>query len=768
MVNKSFWGLPNVEGILTPATDFKDFKKKMLAILSPEEAANWQHGNNYIENLSSSPLNYGVKSQEELDRLLDPSLSLSTKAQVPDVSSIRLPWTPKNTAEENNPEGGSSSNTSNNSNTTDVSTISWEDTMKMLQGFRKNEETGEWEKDNSLGGMFKSGLNSLKATFSGPKDAETMNTFSNFTNQIGNSMSAGSGAYDGEHGHLASSVNTGINTAVNMVGDKIPYLKKANAVGNAFNGLSNLIVGSLDNVNKTDAIMSAIPGIGGVYNLFGKKTDKFSTDNDTKSKVGAAYGGAYDQMDNASKLSNKRMVAGRSAANKSIRTANSLQDDIRGISAKNDERLDLREGGSKYRRLNRQFNMNGGYDQRYASTFKKGGKLDQARQILKCQKGQPLSDPYSVYLQSLPDYQRTSEDFRVRDYWEYNGRPKDFNEAISKGMFHQLDDGWHANSVQMNPETGEIEFMKSSKHPNHHMETEWYNSNDPEAVKFRNEWELVKTEPYWKYVHRKVQKKQQGGIIIPAYDEWVADVNPDLIPQDYDLQTAYSNLPWEQIANWKYAMNSGMPDFYMDFVDNDGNRPYQLPTVIPIKNSDDYMFLRLGNESPEVLNEVQAYQSGANNLLNTYDLIYDGDRFYYRKRPVVIEQPQIIEQPEVIAEFKEGGSFNVIPSGALHARKHNMDVEGITRKGIPVVSGKGDTFKQQAEIERDEIILRLEVTRKLEDASEKYYDEGTPEEEKEQLAIECGEMMIDEILNNTKDNTGILNSSDNDRNKNKR
>ena len=96
-----------------------------------------------------------------------------------------------------------------------------------------------------------------------------------------------------------------------------------------------------------------------------------------------------------------------------------------------------------------------------------------------------------------------------------------------------------------------------------------------------------------------------------------------------------------------------------------------------------------------------------------------------------------------------------------------MDVEGITRKGIPVVSGKGDTFKQQAEIERDEIILRLEVTRKLEDASEKYYDEGTSDEEKEQLAIECGEMMIDEILNNTRDNTGILNSSDNDRNKNK-
>lgn len=655
MGNKSFWGLPNSEGILTPATDFKDFKKKMLAILSPEEAANWYHGNNYIENLSSSPLNYGVKSQDELDRLLDPSLSLSTKAQVPDVSSIRLPWTPKNTAEENNPEGGSSSNTSStdNSSSEDNPTISWEDMMKMLQGYSKNEETGEWEKDKSFGGMFKSGLDSLKTTFSGPKDAETMKTFSTFTNQIGSSLNSASGAYEGRYGSLASGVNTGINTLANTAGQFSPYVGVATAVGNTFNGLSNSIFGPLDNVNKTDAVMSAIPGVGGVYNLFGKKTDKFNIDNDTKSKVGSSYGDAYNQMDDASKLSNKRMVAGRGAANKALRNANKLQDDIRGISAKNDERLDLREGGSKYRRLNRQFNINGGYDQKYASTFKKGGKLDQARQILKT-------------------------------------------------------------------------------------------------------------------AHKsKIQKKQQGGIIIPSYDEWIADVNPELIPQDYDLQTAYSNLPWDQIANWKYAINSGMPDFYMDFVDREGNRPYQLPTVIPIKDSDDYMFLRLGNESPEVLNEIQAYQGGVNNLIDTHDLVYDGDRFYYRKRPVVIEQPQVIEQPEVIIEFREGGSFNVIPSGALHARKHNMDVEGITRKGIPVVSGKGDTFKQQAEIERDEIILRLEVTRKLEDASEKYYDEGTSDEEKEQLAIECGEMMIDEILNNTRDNTGILNSSDNDRNKNK-
>ena len=31
-----------------------------------------------------------------------------------------------------------------------------------------------------------------------------------------------------------------------------------------------------------------------------------------------------------------------------------------------------------------------------------------------------------------------------------------------------------------------------------------------------------------------------------------------------------------------------------------------------------------------------------------------------------------------LSKFKKGGKFNIIPEGALHARKHNMDVENIT------------------------------------------------------------------------------------------
>jgi len=43
-----------------------------------------------------------------------------------------------------------------------------------------------------------------------------------------------------------------------------------------------------------------------------------------------------------------------------------------------------------------------------------------------------------------------------------------------------------------------------------------------------------------------------------------------------------------------------------------------------------------------------------------------------------------------------------------------MDIKGITNKGIPVISEENGKIQQHAEIERCEIILRKEVTEKLE------------------------------------------------------
>lgn len=122
---------------------------------------------------------------------------------------------------------------------------------------------------------------------------------------------------------------------------------------------------------------------------------------------------------------------------------------------------------------------------------------------------------------------------------------------------------------------------------------------------------------------------------------------------------------------------------------------------------------------------------------------------------ILLVEPELIQG--AIDIFKEGGSINVIPDGALHARKHNMDMEGITPKGIPVVSDKEDgKVEQQAEIEKEEIIFRLEVTKKLEELEKKFYNDDTSQKEKDDLALEAGKLLVNEILYNTQDNTNNL------------
>ena len=126
-------------------------------------------------------------------------------------------------------------------------------------------------------------------------------------------------------------------------------------------------------------------------------------------------------------------------------------------------------------------------------------------------------------------------------------------------------------------------------------------------------------------------------------------------------------------------------------------------------------------EHPELEGELN-YYNNSGDFKNNYNLSYEGDRYYYRKKKSQTkkETPQhrnggsIIElisettislvDPLNVPEFQNGGSINVIPDGALHARKHNMNLDGITEKGIPVVSEKDNgKIEQQAEIEKEEV-----------------------------------------------------------------
>lgn len=444
-------------------------------------------------------------------------------------------------------------------------------------------------------------------------------------------------------------------------------MKGGKLVGQGVNALG----GGTDGMTSTDAILGSsflnLTPLGLINGFGGAKTDTITKDKEAFAQVGSSYTGSNSTVDEALRKSGKKYGAfskgAMNKANAEIAEAKRQQSIISDISENVQDRMALKTSMSAINGNRRQFHMQGGYNQADIRVGRKGMSIEllqKARNILKAQKGNKLMDPFQSYLQTLPKNQQDTVNYRVKDYWEFNGKPKDFNEAVQKGMFNKLPDGWHARSVAENPNTGEIEYMKSENHPTRYMESDWYekgliyNSDGTTTqlapgVKgyedwkdFTNNYELQKTSPYWKYVKRKTPIKQET-------------------PQH-----------------------------------------------------------RNGGSIIKLISET------------TIDLI----------------------NPLDVPEFQNGGSINVIPDGALHARKHNMeDADNLTKKGIPVVDNKGE---QQAEIEKEEIIFRLEVTQKLEELEKKYFSEESSQKEKDEYALEAGKLITKELLHNTKDNVGLL------------
>ena len=105
-------------------------------------------------------------------------------------------------------------------------------------------------------------------------------------------------------------------------------------------------------------------------------------------------------------------------------------------------------------------------------------------------------------------------------------------------------------------------------------------------------------------------------------------------------------------------------------------------------------------------------------------------------------------------KLQNGGAINVVVDGKLHSQLNHMeDVVDIpiTPKGVPVTvvpkEGEGGAIEQAAELERDEIILHVQLTKKLEELAK---------EDTEESMIEAGKILAKEILKNTKDSKSKL------------
>lgn len=457
---------------------------------------------------------------------------------------------------------------------------------------------------------------------------------------IGNTMSKAGGYADmigsfipkKEQSALTTGLNQGYDAAANMI-SSVPGV--GTIVGGAMkiggmlsDGLTALGVGT-DQMTTTDKIldskfMKLTPM--GLVNAFGaKKADTIYKDNETWEQQGSAYGGSMAKVDDALTRSGKKYGAfsgkARRKANAQIAEAKRQQNLVSDI---NQEAQDA-FAASNYSGigLRNELALSGGY--RNMAVGRNGMKildaesqwarevLNKAREVNKLQKGGKVDGitgaapkiTFESWYETVPSDRNDTTSYNLRRAFEL--APKEELEAWRTSSVEDLRNGKnHLNSVYLNPKTGIYEFMKAKNHPTLKYELEWYNSKDPEAIKFRNAYDLDMSGDYYKYVPKK---------------------------------------------------------------------------------------------------------------------------------------------------FAEGGKVNVIPDGALHAHKHHLEdispeYEQVTSKGIPVVTEEeGGKLKQHAEIERNEIIFRLEVTKKLEELMKDGSDDA---------AIEAGKLLAHEIINNTVDNTGLM------------
>lgn len=137
------------------------------------------------------------------------------------------------------------------------------------------------------------------------------------------------------------------------------------------------------------------------------------------------------------------------------------------------------------------------------------------------------------YVQSANDYARNpiKFDFKEKDNMlKYGGQtkpkfedwyktvPAEINDTTNYNLrrayellpFNELED-WRNGKAHLRSiaptSNGDYEFLKSKKHPTYNKEIEWFNSNDKNAIEFRNNYRLDNKDKYPKYIKKSKMGK---------------------------------------------------------------------------------------------------------------------------------------------------------------------------------------------------------------------------------------------------------------------
>jgi LysM repeat protein len=272
------------------------------------------------------------------------------------------------------------------------------------------------------------------------------------------------------------------------------------------------------------------------------------------------------------------------------------------------------------------------------------------------------------------------------------------------------------------------------------------------------EWNPVETlewEPQIELNWELPVFKEGGNVDIVEELVWIPEFKDG---NKLDFDTWFNSIPEEYRAS-RYDYKKAYEVFDWDLLSKHAKDPKNnhLGSVSPVADENgNFPFLKLGklDENKELQGEFDWYNSEeGKEHRNKFDIKFIDGRYHYV--PKQLKRGGSVGDSD-IPEIEETNQKNVIPEGALHKNKHHMEhAEGLTKKGIPVIDDDGE---QQAEIEHSEIIFTLEVTKKLEEYYEIFYSDESSNKEKEQAAIDAGKLLVFQILENTEDRTGLIES----------
>lgn len=354
-----------------------------------------------------------------------------------------------------------------------------------------------------------------------------------------------------EQSALTEGLNQGYDAAANAV-SAIPgvgtIIGGAMKVGGMLSdGLTALGVGT-DQMTTADKILDSkflkLTPLGLVNAIGAKKADTITKDNESFEQVGSSYGGTLDTVDNALTKSGKKygLFSGRARnkANEQIHNAQMQQTKMGNIA--DEAQMAFLASNNPLLGLGTQLQLNGGYQQSAVRAGKSGLKMDRefAKRVVKLSKGQKEKRKkiqeevrmeevagfqkggsvdaitgaapkvtFESWYNMIPEDRRDTTSYNLRRAFEL--APREELEAWRTSSISDLKAGKnHLNSVYLNPKTGIYEFMKAKDHPTLKHELDWYNSNDPEAVQFRNNYDLDKSGDYYRYVPKKFKN---GGAV---------------------------------------------------------------------------------------------------------------------------------------------------------------------------------------------------------------------------------------------------------------